>query len=182
LNGTLQLGSVDNAESLARKVLDDRLRAASAYLNPIEYEDALSYLVALAWELHVRFDPDKSTQSFSTYAYRILWRRWASWYRQRYGDTRYRAKPTLVSLDDSDCTKLEWREDGDSELYSQINVDLLSPDARRVLERIVEPMVELDLSLEQVADRFGYSRRWVSRGIARLKEELAYIVEEVPAA
>jgi RNA polymerase sigma factor (sigma-70 family) len=179
LNGTLQLQGVDNVESLARRVLDDRLRASSAFLNPVEYEDALSYMVAEAWVLSTRYDPAKGTQSFSTYAYRILWRRVASWYRQRFGDTRYRSNPVWVSFDEEqdgdELGRIEHDGQGEVGMYSQINVAALSPDGRKVLERILEPMVEQDLSLEQVADRFGYSRRWVSRALDRLRAELAYL-------
>jgi DNA-directed RNA polymerase specialized sigma24 family protein len=178
LNGTLQLGSVDNGEALCRRVLDDWLHAKNAYLNPTEHEDALSYLVAIAWELHLRFDPSKGTQSFSTFSYRILWRRVPSWYRQRFGDTRYRVNPTTVSFDeDTELGLLEQLDDvADVSIYSRINVDALSPDAKMVLAKIAEPMVEHDLSLEQLADKFGYSRRWVSRALERLRAELAYVV------
>lgn len=178
LNGTLSLGSVESVEALARRVLDDRLRVWNAYLNPVEYEDALSYVVAEAWVLWTRYDPDKGSQSFSTYAYRILWRRVPGWYRQRFGDTRYRENPVFVSFDDEHDELTHELDLGESEgiLYEQINVAALSPDARQVLSKIVEPMVEEDLSLEQVAERFGYSRRWVSRALDWLRAELDYVV------
>jgi RNA polymerase sigma factor (sigma-70 family) len=180
LNGSLELGDVENVESLARRVLDDRLRASNAYLNPTEYEDALSYLVAEAWVLSTRHDPEKGTASFSTYAYRILWRRVASWYRQRFGDTRYRVKPTWVSLDDNDLDEIaadwEWEEPADQTLYQRINVDALSPESRKIFEKVARPMVEEDLSLEQIAGRLGRDRRWVSRALDRLRAELGPIV------
>lgn len=178
LNGTLQLGPVENAEALGRRVLDDRLRYSSAHLNPTEYEDALSYVIAEAWVLWRGFDPDRSTQSFSTYAYRILWNRVSSWYRQRFGDTRYRANPVFVSFDEAqDLDDLEYDSSADITIYTRINVAALSPDARNVLKKIVEPMVEKDLTAEQIAEEFGYSRRWVARGLERLRAELDYVVE-----
>jgi len=182
LNGTLPLGDVDSAESLARKVLDDRLRASGAYLNPTEYDDALSYLVAEAWALYQRYDPSKGTQTFSTFAYRILWRRVASWYRQRFGDTRYRQKPTWVSLDDADLDEIaadwEWDDNasgGSEELYTRINPQALTPEGRMIFEHIARPHIEEDLSLEQIAERRGYSRRYVSRAFDRLRQELAHL-------
>jgi RNA polymerase sigma factor (sigma-70 family) len=186
LNGTLSLGearsltgrpirSVDSVEALARRVTDDWLHASSAYLNPREYEDLLSYIVAAAWVLHQRYDPTKGTQSFSTYAYRILWRRVPSWYRQRWGSTRYHDNPVFEELDaDRDAPAPAC--DDDDAMFTRINVELLSPDARHVLERIAIPMVADDLSLEQLAVQFGYSRRWVSRALDRLRDELVDVI------
>lgn len=226
LNGQMTLGDVESAEALCRKVLDDRLRWSSAYLNPTEYDDALSYLLAECWNLYRRYDPDKGTQAFSTFAYRILWRRVPSWYRQRFGDTRYRAKPTWVSLEDDDLETIaagwEWEDVGtpmqaprytaaalgarfghlnaaqigelvlkanqlDDErrgtvaqngLYERINEKQLSPESQRILEMVARPMIEEDLSLEQIADRRGFSRRWVSRALERLREELGPMLKE----
>jgi RNA polymerase sigma factor (sigma-70 family) len=180
LSEPLPLADVENAELLCRKVLEDWLRSKGAWLNEHEYDDALSYLLAEAWKLSRRFDPAKGTRSFSTFAFRILWKRVPSWYRQRFGDTRYRTAAELVAFDEDhdDVAALTYEQPaGDVEVFTRINVERLSPDGRMVLERIVMPMVEDGLSLEQVADRFGYSRRWVSRAIDRLRQELAYVVE-----
>ena len=178
LAAPLPLADVDNAESLCRRVLDDWLRTKSAFLNPTEHEDALSYLVAEAWLLSTRYDPERGTQTFSTFAYRILWKRVPSWYRQRFGDTRYRGPVALVSFDEEIDDETEFEPDAtEVAMYSRINVGTLSPDAKRVLERILEPMVFDGLSLEQVAERFGYSRRWVSRALDRLREELDYVIQ-----
>ncbi len=65
----LPLADVQNAESLCRRVLDDWLHYRSAFLNPTEYEDALSFLIAEAWLLSERYDPERGTQTFSTYAW-----------------------------------------------------------------------------------------------------------------
>lgn len=225
LGGVLPLLDVDSVESLARKVLDDRLRSSGAYLNPAEYDDALSYVIAEAWVLSKRYDVAKGTQSFSTYAYRILWRRVPSWYRQRFGDTRYRVNPTWVTLDDNDLDEIaaewEWEEPDlpttrytqtriqqtyphlspedaaaltlkanvnydarrklDPEttaLYERINVLTLTPEGRRTFDRIARPMVEQDLSLEQIAARFDMSRRWVAEQLRRLRAEIAPMLED----
>ena len=57
LGGVLRLGEVEDVEGLVRKVLDDRLKTMGAFLNPTEYDDAPSYLIAEAWELWQRYDP-----------------------------------------------------------------------------------------------------------------------------
>jgi hypothetical protein len=73
-------------------------------VNPTEFDDALSYLKADCWTVWQRYDQAKRSR-FSTYVYRILSRRVASWYRQRFTDTRYRERPTLVSLYDNDLDR-----------------------------------------------------------------------------
>lgn len=173
LNGVLVLGEVENGESFARKVLDERLKAMGAFLNPTEYDDALSYLVAELWMLHGRFDPSKGVR-FSTYAYRILWRRVASWYRQRFIDTRYRSKPVMVSLEDTDTLA----SPGDELPLGRINVAALTPEGRMILSRLARPMVEEDLSLQQAAEQFGYGRRWCREALDRLRDEIRPMLEQ----
>ena len=95
----LRLHDVADAEGLARDALNEQLRAWGAYLQPCEYEDALAYLVALAWELAGAYDRARSAQLFSTYAGRLLRRRLADWYRTRFGSSRNLHRPQLLSLD-----------------------------------------------------------------------------------
>ena len=73
----------------------------------------------------------------------------ASWYRQRFVDTRYRVKPNWVSLDDHDVDALERNVEAewwwlDSEA---INVEALTPESRKVYEQLAKPMVLFGLSL-----------------------------------
>lgn len=104
LGGTLQLHDVENVETFAQAALTRALgKMGGAALNATEAEDALSYLIATAWELGERYDPAKSPngQSFSTYAGRILPLRVSSWYRIRFnGSDRARHdRPEVLSLD-----------------------------------------------------------------------------------
>jgi RNA polymerase sigma factor (sigma-70 family) len=179
LNGRLRLGEVESAELFCRQVLEDRLRRMGAFLNPTEYEDCLSYLVADAWALWQRYDPAKGSR-FSTFAYRILSRRVASWYRQRFQDGRYMPRVTWVSLDEEldAAVAASVAVPADAELHSRINVQALTPEARLVLERIARPMVEEEITQDELAVRFGQPRSWVTRGLQRLKEELEPMLAE----
>jgi RNA polymerase sigma factor (sigma-70 family) len=177
LHGTLPLGEIESAEAFCRKLLEDRLHAAGAYLNPIEKEDCLSYLIAEAWVLWQRYDPRLGTKSFSTFAYRILWNRVASWYRQRFVDTRYRVKPEWVSLDDDDLDELDEREQDWADLDDSVNADRLTPAGRKTYEQIARPMVMFGLSLSELAAHHGYRRRWVAQKLAELREEVAPMLD-----
>src|SRR5919201_2112785 len=99
LAGPLRLHDVADAEGLARDALNEQLRTWGAYLQPCEYEDALAYLVGVAWELAGAYDRARSDQAFSTYAGRLLRRRVADWYRSRFGSSRNVQRPQLLSLD-----------------------------------------------------------------------------------
>jgi hypothetical protein len=103
LNSTWTLEDIDDVESLCCKVLDNRLRRWGATLNEQENEDAMSYLLARAWVLYLRFDPwHEATyrRSFSTFLYRRLYNfEVINWYRQRFGDTRYHEDAVVLSLD-----------------------------------------------------------------------------------
>lgn len=98
LAAPLRLHDVDDVEALARKALDDRLRAWGARLRPSDYEDFLTELIAAAWELAGRYDPERGL-SFATHAYRILKLRCADCYRKYFGDTRHGPRPVVLSLD-----------------------------------------------------------------------------------
>jgi hypothetical protein len=94
-------GRIEDVEALVRKVVDDRLRQWGARLKELDYEDLVSYLIGVSWELSGRYDvaKDGDRPNFAAYAARILSLRVADWYRQRFGDTRHGAKPVVLSLD-----------------------------------------------------------------------------------
>jgi hypothetical protein len=93
-------GRIEDVEALVRKVVDDRLRQWGARLKELDYEDLVSYLIGVSWELSRRYDPAKDRNpNFAAYAARILSLRVADWFRTRFGDTRHGQKPVVLSLD-----------------------------------------------------------------------------------
>ena len=80
-----------------RALLDARLSEWGARLNPDKYEDALAYLLGLAWELSLRYEPSPDL-TFSTYSRQILRRRVVDWYRQTFYDARYAREVDEVAL------------------------------------------------------------------------------------
>lgn len=99
LSETYPLHDVRDTEALCRDLLDRVLRNWGAHLRSEQYEDALTYLIALAWRLSERYDPARSSLAFSTFASKILERRVVDWYRSRFGDSRYGSRPDLLSLE-----------------------------------------------------------------------------------
>ncbi len=98
LQGILQLHDVGDTEALAAKALTDQLRATRATLSGQEREDAVSYLIGVAWEASLSYDPSLSP-SFSQFAYRRCRLRTVDWYRCRFGDTRFGGQEKRDFLD-----------------------------------------------------------------------------------
>lgn len=190
LGGTLALGDVGDVEGLARRALDDFLRARGAHLRPHLYEDALQELLTTAWQLWQRFDPARGL-SFSTYCYRLLKLRVVDWYRHEFGDTRYGERPQVLSLDarprrgassddlaggrQRDSLMEELTDDGDAPIDVDVLRELegtgaLSSDGSRILREIALPLA-LGLSKDEVATRLGRSRRYVNRCLDELQVE-----------
>jgi hypothetical protein len=130
------LHDVEDVEGLCGRVLDARLRRWGATLSEQDNEDAISYLLARAWWLYLRFDPwHEAThkRSFSTFLYRRIYNyEVVNWYRFRFGDQRYPNRPEVLSLDHDangelrELDKLVAGEQGDF-------ADDRSPDLARVL-------------------------------------------------
>src|SRR5439155_23205799 len=91
LNGRLILHGVD-AEALCRKALDNSLRRNNQHLDWTRREDALAYLIGVAWEFSERWDPDRGL-SFSTAAYRLVTLRLVDHFRADLGRTRWQFGP-----------------------------------------------------------------------------------------
>jgi hypothetical protein len=129
------LHDVEDVEALCGKALDDRLRRWGATLKEDDKEDAMSYLLARAWWLYLRFDPwHEATRkrSFSTFLYRRLRFAVVDWYRQHFEDRRHPNRPVVLSLD----------HDADSSLSELVDLvagqqgdiaDDRSPDLARIL-------------------------------------------------
>jgi hypothetical protein len=56
----LRLGEIKSLERFCQRVLDERLQTIAAFLNPTEYDDALSYRIAEAWLRGRRYDPARA--------------------------------------------------------------------------------------------------------------------------
>lgn len=96
----MSLGEITDVELFCR----DALARGRRQLGVIHLEehvelDALSFLIERLYELWGRYDPLLNT-SFTKYAYPILPLRLVDWYRQEFGDTRYRPRPRPSSLDE----------------------------------------------------------------------------------
>jgi DNA-directed RNA polymerase specialized sigma24 family protein len=127
---------VEDVEGLCGKVLDNRLRRWGAVLNEQDSEEAMSYLIARAWELQCKFDPwHEAThrRSFSTFLYRRLRFAVVDWFRLRHGDRRYQ---------DGDIIVLSLDHDADGSLSELVDLvagqqgdvaDDRSPDLARIL-------------------------------------------------
>ncbi len=170
----IQLHDIENAETFARMILNKtlpKLGEHGAYLNPTEYEDALSYLVGVAWRLSQRYDPTRG-YSFSTFAHLVLPKRVKSWYRQRFHDLRYagRRNVTFTPLPDRDDALGE--ADALLDALSSIDIAPLSPVVRRIHRHIALPMALRGLTREQIADEIGWSRKAVSDALDEWRAEL----------
>ena len=99
-------------------------REKGAVLTREQWEDLAGYLIVKFVELSKRYDVARSPkrQSFSTFAGRILRRRIVCWYRQEFGDSRYRAAlPLLVSVDDEE-TPVSLADDTDWTVESEFRI------------------------------------------------------------
>jgi RNA polymerase sigma factor (sigma-70 family) len=195
------LRDVRDVPALARRALESRMSEWGATLNPDDKEDALAFLIATAWELERSFREDVGI-AYSTYCFRMLRLRLVDWYRDRFRDARYGGRdcprcdageldgaechechgtgkvgpaiPELVGEEALEQITAEWNTITDvvTDVFVEINVASLSPDSRRALDRIAKPMVEEGLTMDEIAERLGFDRRWVSKALKRLRDEL----------
>jgi hypothetical protein len=106
LNSRLRLHDIDDTEAFAVRLV----RRYATDLGQDDFEELIVYLVEVAWELSLRYQPGKSANGFSAGAGTILARRIIDWRRSKFGRTRWvfagriheRAQPSIVSLDELD--------------------------------------------------------------------------------
>ena len=91
------LHDVQDVEALCARVLDERLQRFGAVLKTDVREDAMSYLLAEAWKLSLKWDPAKGIPSFSTFVYRRLRFAVVNWYRLTFGDSRYNGRRAVLN-------------------------------------------------------------------------------------
>lgn len=105
LNGKLELWDVRDTEALCGRVI----QMSGLELDHHEREELLAYLVALAWELSLEYEPGIIRRGFSLWVTTTLRRRVTDWHRQRNGRTKWqfangrtheRQLPKFQSIDD----------------------------------------------------------------------------------
>jgi hypothetical protein len=120
LRGRLALHDVDDAEKFCARILDDQLRAFGIRLRRHDEEDVLSYLIAEAWRLSVRYDPTVG-QHFSTYARRQLRLRFVDHLRAQLGRTvQWRSNRGRIETPRRELLSLDGFVSEDGELVSGV--------------------------------------------------------------
>lgn len=166
---------IANPIAFVSKALDDELRYRGGHLDPDKYAKASSYLLEVLCRVASRYDPRLGSLSFSSFAYRILRRRYTSWLRDDRGDSRYGNDGREETVADPD----ELRTVGHSEdqldfdaLIEQLDHDRLSARARGALTQICRRMAEEGITATEAARRLSKSRREAGSDLDRLRQEL----------
>lgn len=163
------LEDVDDVEGLVGAAIDRYLRRRGAYLDSEQRDDLHAYLLGQVWILYRKFDPSKASTSLSLSTYLTRRLGWATtdWYRQFYGDSRYkRAGESTVALELTIDTELEpGREDAHSELPSLSDTGL-ERWARFGLLRAA------GYNYGEIAERTGMATGEIGAEIKALRNEL----------
>ena len=132
LSRPLRLHDVADVEALMARAIERSGHTGT--LRPHQRDDLLTYLVEVAWELSLRWEPDRGGPNFGVFAYVTGQRRIIDWFRAEFGRSRWqwaghsyeRERPDLVLLDDGLVDALP-AGTGDPALDS-------SPDLRGLLD------------------------------------------------
>ena len=90
---------VDDIEAHCRATIRRALGRNGGYLTIDQSEELLAYLLTIAFRLKDRYDPTRSTLSFSTFCSQICGKRVVDWYRKELGDSRYGKRVQPLSLE-----------------------------------------------------------------------------------
>jgi hypothetical protein len=92
LSGTWTLEDVDDVEGLVSAVIDLYLHRRGAYLRSDQRDELHAYLLGETWRLYVKYNPAKAggNLSLSTFLFRRLGWATTNWYREYFGDSRYK--------------------------------------------------------------------------------------------
>lgn len=192
----LQLADVTDVAQLCRSVLYERrltggrtrIRAARGggrnvnldTRGKIDYEDALGHLLAEAWAVYRRWEPDR-TPSFLTFAGTMLRFALVNWLRE---NVENRGVPKLLASAESlealagegdegdEYASLELREPGEE----TGRLEELPPRLRRIVDEIAVP-IALGLSHREVAEHYEQTERWVSDRLREVRRELTRLAE-----
>ena len=155
LHGRLELGSVRDAEAIARIAIIDATRRDGSHLSHHDREDAVSAVIVAAWRGYERCQ-ERGAEWNSSICYVVCRRGFVDHLRSRYGRSRWqfadhiyeRERVVVVSLDD------KW-DDGDGG----------ASRADRVGESFgggsVDPQERGDPGLERLLTRRGRPPDWL---------------------
>lgn len=109
LNRPLQLHDVRDVEALVQSTIDGSGRYVAS-LRPHERDDLAAYLIGVAWELSLTYNPARGRVSFSSFLGTTARLRIIDWLRKERGRSKWqfadgtyeRERPQLVSLDADD--------------------------------------------------------------------------------
>lgn len=90
---------VDDIEAHCRATIRRQLGRNGGYLEADQFDELLSYLLTIAFRLKEKYDPSRSSLSFSTFCAQICGKRVIDWYRKELGDSRYGKRPPTLSLE-----------------------------------------------------------------------------------
>jgi DNA-directed RNA polymerase specialized sigma24 family protein len=168
-----QHGRIDDVEKFTNDVISKYLAATpGGYLRQEVREELLGQLFVVAVRCAEEYDPHKGI-GFRTYVFRTCWNRITDWYRKEKGDRRYAPRPPQESLDERHEQIGDAREvAGDLPSVDAIDVTGLSPESVMTLRKIVGPMLELGLTLEQLEEAYGWTRRELNNRLTQLRREL----------
>jgi len=165
---------IANPMAFVEKALVDELRFRGGHLDPDKRAKATSYLLEVLCRVSSRYDPRLGSLSFTSFAYRILRRRYTSWLREDRGDSRYGNDGREESVAEPDLLRETFTEDqlDFAALVEQLDHDGLSQRARNTLKQMVRLIIEEGLTATEAARRLAKSRREAGSDLERLREEL----------
>jgi hypothetical protein len=170
---------VRDMKALAQKVITERTNRGLV-LTREEHEDLLHHLILVQIEeANGRYDPAKDRAlekgreaTFSDYVTVILRFRVIDWLRHERSDWRSSRRFDTVPLDDTLMERLAAVVDEAQFAAPSVNQALLTPEARQTYARFAIPLHDRETTMEELGERYGFSRREVSRRLDRLAEEL----------
>jgi hypothetical protein len=166
LRSTWSLEDVSDVEGLVCSVIDSYLGRRGAYLRTDQREELEAYLLGQVWILYVKFDPSKASTPLSLSTYLVRRLTWATtdWFRQFFGDSRYRKYELALSFEELNGDEPA-REDAVSLLPS------LSNTGRERWARF-GILSAAGYDFAEIARRTGVSTGKIGAELKELKDEL----------
>jgi DNA-directed RNA polymerase specialized sigma24 family protein len=90
------------------------MRRTETTLNHTDHEDALAYLIAVAWQVSLRYDPNRGVR-FDSYLYSILSHRCTDWLREDEGRTKWQFSGHVYEREIQQALSLDAPRDADGD-------------------------------------------------------------------